>query len=43
MDVNDEGRAARVSITPVPYEDKHILFNLMQLCQHDYQEFDGAT
>lgn len=28
-------------LVPVPFEDKQILFNLMQLCQHDYSEFDG--
>lgn len=28
-------------LAQVPYEDKHVLVNLMQLCQHDYSEFDG--
>ena len=28
-------------LSPVPFADQHILVNLMQLCQHDYSEFDG--
>jgi len=31
-----------VEIAPVSYEGKSILRNLMELCQHDYSEFDGA-
>lgn len=30
-----------VYLSQVAYEDKHILQNLMELCQHDYSEFNG--
>ena len=29
-------------LAQVPFDDKHILLNLLQLCQHDYSEFDGG-
>lgn len=30
----------RVRLEPVPFDDKAIVSNLMQLCQHDYSEFE---
>ena len=31
---------AEVRVVPVPVEDKPVLRNLMELCQHDYSEFE---
>lgn len=30
-----------VYLSQVAYEDKHVLQNLLELCQHDYSEFNG--
>ena len=29
-------------LRPVPFADKQVLSNLMQLCEHDYSELDGG-
>jgi predicted acetyltransferase len=31
-----------VELTPIAYEHKSVLRHLMELCLHDYSEFDGA-
>lgn len=31
-----------VELLPASTSDKHVLRNLMELCQHDYSEYDGA-
>lgn len=30
-----------IHLSLIAYEDKHILQNLLELCQHDYSEFNG--
>ncbi len=38
--VQDSGKMASIRLEPAPFEKKSVLQNLMELCQHDYSEFN---